>query len=389
MAGGTISPFMNANAMNKEQTASQLRLAADIIETGHPFEVEVGRENWQQTKLPVDACVREKWPIRLALAAPLDNRPLHNPDNLTAEQVGVGWRLLVVGETMPEGYAYWLATESEWYYNGSWAGYAVSLRNANTSCRAPLSTPWPFFIDPATRVVSEGVDSLTLGKPANPTFQLPPPPPGMQWHRTDGWTAEMLPQGYRPVTLGEQTTHQSCESLIGHEWVVQSGGCAISNAHRNSFIRTTRPLTFTHSGKTWTWHRPGDRCPCGEQERVTVLYSNPVQEHIGTPCPAHRFAWKNLSGLTPIIGWRYTDEPKMVELGPEDVPPGSVVRGPADGTEVWAAVTTVTSRSIGLTDGRCISYKQLQEDKWLINRSIPLTGRWNPNSWEPCHKLAF
>jgi hypothetical protein len=33
-------------------------------------------------------------------------------------------------------------------------------------------------------------------------WKLPEPPEGMQWHRTD-WTQDMLPEGYRPLLLGE------------------------------------------------------------------------------------------------------------------------------------------------------------------------------------------
>lgn len=34
-------------------------------------------------------------------------------------------------------------------------------------------------------------------------WTLPPPPPGRQYHRTDGWTEEMLPEGWRPFLLKE------------------------------------------------------------------------------------------------------------------------------------------------------------------------------------------
>src|SRR5690242_9084190 len=34
-------------------------------------------------------------------------------------------------------------------------------------------------------------------------FSLPSPSPGRQWHRTDGWTKEMLPEGMRPLLYDE------------------------------------------------------------------------------------------------------------------------------------------------------------------------------------------
>lgn len=98
-------------------------------------------------------------------------------------------------------------------------------------------------------------------KPDAPPFQLPPPPPGMQWHREDGWTAEDLPQGYRPHVLGERDFAGDGARISG-SWrkVVCTGGVGsqVSHDHR----RTARPLTFTHEGRTWTWHRPGDPMPC-------------------------------------------------------------------------------------------------------------------------------
>jgi len=225
-----------------------------------------------------------------------------------------------------------------------------------------------------------------------PDFQLPPPPPGKQWHREDGWTAEMLPQGYRPLIEGEklQRTYDSFTHTTYPQnmFVVVLGldGQYPANP-KGSFYRTTRPLAFTHEGKQWTWHRPGDPCPCGEHESVTVLYNNPVQEYIGTPYPAHCFAWKNPSGLTPIIGWRYADEPKMVELGPEDVTPLSIIRRKSEEQNWhWRLVSYVDAVKVTCAD-RGYPWTELATD-YEINRSLPLTGKWNPNAWEPCHKLA-
>jgi len=85
-------------------------------------------------------CIAIGMHIRLTLAKPPDNRPLHNPDNLTAEQVGAGWRLLVVGEKQPKGYEYW--TTKKWL-SGNAIGETVDECNKDTTCRVPLSTPWP------------------------------------------------------------------------------------------------------------------------------------------------------------------------------------------------------------------------------------------------------
>lgn len=127
--------------MNTEKQAQQLRLAADILETGHPFEYDNG-EGWFR---PPHG--NPLWPIsnrreiRLALATPPDGRPLHNPDNFTAEQVGVGYRLLLKEEVDFEN------------HDGSEFRSALNLTHTwkpgrwrwdrASSIRLPLSVPWP------------------------------------------------------------------------------------------------------------------------------------------------------------------------------------------------------------------------------------------------------
>lgn len=133
------------NTMTTEQTASQLRLAADILETGHPWEYSTDHFHWKLStgKCPMFA-IRSQWEIRLALATPPDSRPLHNPDNLTAEQVGAGWRLPLKveldGRFARSNAMVW--DEGSWFDN-------VKGDDASRTYRVPLSTPWP---DPKTQV---------------------------------------------------------------------------------------------------------------------------------------------------------------------------------------------------------------------------------------------
>ncbi len=220
-----------------------------------------------------------------------------------------------------------------------------------------------------------------------PPFTLPTPPPGMKWHREDGWTAEMLPPGKRPFFLGEtsvKSNHDNpTDQVGGGKWAwgtLAKGEIATVDCKH---LRTARPLLFIHSGHEWTWHRAGDPMPCDGEKQVCLLRTDREEFHNFSVC-GNIGDWNDPT----IIGWRYADAEKKPKkpLGPEDVPPGSVVRGPADGTEVWAAVITVVSRGISITDGRCISYKPLKEDGWIINRSIPMTGKWDANAWEACEK---
>lgn len=355
-----------------EQTA-QLRLAADILETGHPFEALGGL--WCKP-LPTESnpltWIAKGMEIRLALATPPHGRPLHNPDNLTAEQVGAGWRLLTKDEPAPD--------RCDWYGSHGWeTSFGRVQAPTLATYRVPLSTPWP----------------------STPPFQLPPPPPGMQWHRKDGWTAEDLPHGYRPLTLGEEIQpsseccHVAPKSYWGTCWGFHNEPAAPKTKHetKNETVelyrfRTTRPLTFTHLGQTWTYHRPGDPMPCDGKSNIYCVGGRLVSEH---PRPAAQWFW-NEKGEQEIIGWRYADEPKtQVPLGPEDVPPGSVFRRDDWKPHSFRMVVALHERGVclgsGYGDGVVErSYVDLQNASYKINRSIPLTGKWNPDAWEPCHK---
>ena len=79
-----------------------------------------------------------------------------------------------------------------------------------------------------------------------PPWQLPAPPAGRQWHRTD-WTADMLPDGWRPLLAGEAITHkEQCRSQrIGAEW----GPWMTDGIGRKEdfHFRTRRPLPPFHS----------------------------------------------------------------------------------------------------------------------------------------------
>lgn len=226
-----------------------------------------------------------------------------------------------------------------------------------------------------------------------PAFQLPPPPPGMEWHRTDGWQEGDLPQGWRPIAQFESRQP-------GDEWRDANSGwsdCRTFLEPRkgtSEFYRTSRPLTFMHAGKTWTWHRPGDPMPCKEGKRIYWLYKDGV---FGSSENPEVVGWERKEDkVTDIIGWCYADEKKTVPLGPEDVPPGSVFR-PIGWSSIpnayvnYEAVVTNGVRTIGKDWGEfCSEYGYLPwlelHSEWQINRSIPLTGKWNPDAWEPCSK---
>lgn len=227
------------------------------------------------------------------------------------------------------------------------------------------------------------------------TFQLPPPPPGMQWHRTDGWQEGDLPQGMRPLVLEEHSTNAT-QQRYSRGWMRLSDSVIADPLEEP--MRTTTPLTFTHAGKTWTWHRPGDPMPCDGLALVTTLLED--GEVGGTGIRASRYDWVLRDDGEQIVGWRYADETKTVPLGPEDVPPGSVLsrledaRFDADLPGEWSSVINTDARKGCLLSGfdargnpflLLESWERLMKSS-RINRSIPLTGKWNPDAWEPCEK---
>lgn len=277
--------------MNTEQTAQQLRLAADIIETGRPWEVQLNR-GWQRmdSASPLWS-IANGCEIRLALATPPDGRP----------------------------------------------------------------------------------------------FQLPPAPPGMEWHRKDGWEEGDLPQGWRPLVVGEEE-HDEDEfgSRINNAWMPTPDSGKVVGAYYK--VRTRRPLTFTHEGTTWTWHRPDDPMPCDGEKKVVLLRTN-REEYADDKYSSlgKEWTWDDPS----IIGWRYAVEPKptkTVPLGPEDVPPGSVFRRKSrkDESDCWTSVLAINSDGVVVGDS-FTTYSGMKDDL-EINRSIPLTGKWDANAWEPCSK---
>jgi hypothetical protein len=386
--------------MNTKPTSQQLRLAADIIETGHSWHLYRAGHLYDTSPFgsPQSYVARADAPegpfeIRLALATPPDNRPLQNPDNLTAEQVGAGYRLTLKDEWNPE--------QEYWHSTGVWK--KPTHYSELDTFRLPLSTPWPEVSKPdpyaelkaahaagkiiqcRQTIMNHWGDLKTPEWNApmeyyrvKPDYQLPPPPPGMKWHREDGWTEEMLPSGYRPL-ISKETEAQNDEYYLEGRWdKTPAAGMVVATIH----TRTTRPLTFTHLGKTWTWHRPGDPMPCDRESKVEILCDDDstAKSLAGTTC------W---DGFCCPVGWRYTKPPtKTVDLGPEDVPPGSVFRLKQHPS--WFAPSSVIVGGVNFI-GDFSSTQLLRNWENLnlhheINRSIPLTGKWNPTAWEPCHK---
>jgi hypothetical protein len=135
----------------------------------------------------------------------------------------------------------------------------------------------------------------------------------------------------------------------------------------------------------------GGHCPLKDEEveeweyklRGGAIYTYRQPESLRW---THRQPTPNLDDIISyrVLKWR-KQEPKK-QLGPEDVPPGSVIKA---SDIIQAQVLRVNKESVYILGQRGtpyeVEFEELQKD-WQINRSIPLTGKWNPGAWEACEK---
>jgi hypothetical protein len=133
------------------------------------------------------------------------------------------------------------------------------------------------------------------------------------------------------------------------------------------------------------WH--GGPCPLKDEEVEEWEYKFDSGVHIKEPCEKpSAYNW-GMDG-DGILAYRVlktrTPKPK-VPLGPEDVLPGSIFIVPTRKPSTWHAVTGVYEDCVQLDHGD-FPFDELMEDGWQINRSIPQTGKWNPDAWESCEK---
>lgn len=83
---------------------------------------------------------------------------------------------------------------------------------------------------------------------------------------------------------------------------------------------------------------------------------------------------------------RIKPTPTLIPLEASDIPPGSVFKK-TDDSAIYTACCLGDGK-VYLTDTICFarSYQLFLGEGWLINRSIPLLGKWDPTAWEPCSK---
>ena len=220
----------------------------------------------------------------------------HNPDGLTPEQIGEGYRLLLKSEIQdrPSNAEIEVWDKGVWNSAGIYSGSSITL-----TYRVPLST-WPLPEEPWT--LGRSVNGFTLGE-------------GQEWHRQD-WTKEMLPEGWRPLLSDESLVSDSGDQYKADYLKPDEFGWASfkGSLSSSSHMRTRRPLppsgaeTFTAHSKTWFRHTPGDQMPCDGDARVDLLLKD-TSAPGAVNCPAKFLNWTSeISESFQIIGWRYTAE---------------------------------------------------------------------------------
>lgn len=210
-------------------------------------------------------------------------------------------------------------------------------------------------------------------------WSLPPPPDGMQWHRDD-WTEEMLPDGWRPHLLGEVDNGDE-EFLLSGEWRKGYYGSSVPTVASDHHRRTKAPLS----------QRPG---PFLELKAAHAAGKKLQHRFPGESkwwdCSVTDTSQDPYCFIFPPECYRIKPEQQKVPLGPDDVPPGTVFRfhGHDDNHHYLPTLVAGSKDGVYFTDTTHFrrDWSYLMENA-TINRSIPLTGKWNPEAWEPCYKL--
>ena len=330
-----------------EKQAQQLELAAQLLRTGHPWEYKNHQDKWvPQSVTSLEECTLSGREIRPVLVTPDDGRKLNNPDNLTAEQVGVGYKLTL--EEQMDGTCH---SEGEWWNNQSWVkpvNYTGWFWPKNDTIRIPLSTPWPEakpdLYDELKSAHAEGkmiqhtryrdgsggwVD--TTGEIAwcwpidcyrIKPWTMPKPPAGKQWHKPGALTQQDWEDGWRPLLLGEE---------------------------------------IIEGDKVWSW---------GEGPWVT-----PVQSGGKVTGDNHSFRTKR-----PLPVELVKPEPKYGPLEPEDVPPGSAIKH--KGCVTYRMVTS----TVIIDDELYLCYASVERTSAESLMDNFLIFRPGQTEWLPCRK---
>lgn len=192
---------------------------------------------------------------------------------------------------------------------------------------------------------------------------------GEEWHRQD-FTEDMLPDGWRPTLMGENVF--GTDEGLYDEWASVAptrGHVDVGLPLDCVLYRTRRPLPAVEK---WA------------AEKAAFLRGEKIEIHNGTEWI--EFAPRNRHDPPPWTEdylFRVKPEPVMVPLGPEDVPPGSVLRHHS-----WKAFEHVTpsvfEHQVEFIVGESVAfrtYERLRSEPWSISRD-------GGETWSRCEKEA-
>jgi len=264
-------------------------------------------------------------------------------------------------------------------------------------------------------------------------------PDGAEWHRQD-FPEDMLPAPYRPLMDGEERFGD--DEVFGFTnkgpWIkcseLKSRFHDREVGRQHNLSRTTRPIPFAITSEQiaegWLpWS--GGECPVEPESRPQYMMRS-GKTHLSGDEEAKRLRWihngfygdivayrpdpyghlrqaladgkeiehqANVGGqwyslinamevdfMSPPEAYRIKPEPQWLPLGPEDVPPGSVVRKNDWPEGTWEVVHGTEVTGINW-DEENEKFDSIMED-WLINRPRHRDADGNPTLWEECRKPA-
>lgn len=140
----------------------------------------------------------------------------------------------------------------------------------------------------------------------------------------------------------------------------------------------------------WIEHKGGS-CPLNddEVEEFQIKYDyGDIYDYDIPPSTLH--SWENTGRCHRIEAYRVIKarEPAPKQpLGPQDIPPGSVLLSSTAGVNgtQWIQVLCVKSRGVEIHRRDCVTWAELKEH-WKINRPRHRDENGNPTLWEACER---
>ena len=418
--------------MSNTKEQAQLELALAIMKAGHPFltaDKETPFSWWYESGTAYDAIAKGKIIRPTFIQAPLGEK-LHNPMNLSAEQVGVGYRLISEYEQKNDIHK----DKADIWFTTACLGIGWHKANTNLSAnfgasiRVPSSCPFAkkpmeklcceIFITelPPTKEMTLDLSALddlfTTSMPLSDflaQLELEEPTenyePDAQDQNPEGITPDKIPDGYRFATKYETDNNiyqdKSKYFGFGNVWKRFKS----STMRENYGVSIVVPITCEKITKKPEWVLPEP--PAGkkwQRQDFTEADLPPGyrpfldgEKHeaddemlsFGSPQTWTKYSVMQKNKEYPD-GHAYSSSnktrtkrplpPQFKHLDPKDIIPGSVLRRDDWKPDEWEMITAVYWNRVKVAGSdTSYSYGEIMDPKWSIKY---------PNStvWERCHK---